>query len=151
NPVALERVLSAAPHETALWQLSTSPALLSVPLPDGRLVHFRIQASSVLDNGFAERFPEIKSYRGGAVDNSALTLRCDWSPLGFHALVLSSDQAFNVLPARADDRTIYASLTDQSFAAVRDDFSCSVTDLHKINPWRTTRRTPNVPVGPTLR
>src|SRR5205814_9846295 len=94
---------------------------------------------------------EIKSYRGAAVDNPALTMRCDWSPLGFHALVLASDQAVNVLPARPDDHSIYLSLTDQSFAAAREDFTCSVADIHTINHGRTTRRTPNVPVGPTLR
>jgi len=55
----------------------------------------------------AAQFPEVKSYRGQGVDDPAATTRFDWSPLGFHALVLSTQGSVCIEPYTAGDARHY--------------------------------------------
>src|SRR5207302_499767 len=81
-----------------IGDLRNSPAILTLPMPDGSFQSFRIEESPVMDAELVARYPEIKSYRGQGVDDGTATVRFDWTPLGFHALVLTSDQAVTILP-----------------------------------------------------
>lgn len=66
---------------------------LTVPAPDGQLVAFRVTPVTVLDGDSAARHPEIRTFVGRGVDDSALTIRADLTPLGFHAMVRSGDNS----------------------------------------------------------
>jgi hypothetical protein len=117
----LEQLLALAPHEDA-GALRYSQALLSLPLPNGGLAHFRIAESPVMEKDLAALFPQIKSYRGEAVDVPGMSLRFDWSPAGLHAWLLKDGHLTSITPASGNDRTIYLS---QSGANLRsEDFRC---------------------------
>src|SRR5687767_3170097 len=91
NKDALARLLARAPMER-VGDLGNSAAVLSLPMPDGSFQSFRIEESPVLDAALAARYPEIKSYRGQGIEDGTATVRFDWTPLGFHALVLTADR-----------------------------------------------------------
>ena len=150
NKDSLSRLLARAPMERA-GALRNSLAVLSLPMPDGSFQRFHIEESPVLDVGLAARFPAIKSYRGQGIDDATATVRFDWTPLGFHALVLSAAHPpVNVQPTDRNDLTTYASYYHQNAA-----FECSVDErLEKIASARATPTSPtgaNVAVGTTLR
>jgi hypothetical protein len=152
NRIALERILGTAPREGTSG-LADSPAILSLPMPNGTLARFRIEESPVMEPEMASQFPEIKSYRGQGIDDPVLTTRVDWSPLGLHALILNSSQTVNVYPANNLASTagsaIYASGVGGQIQA--GEAQCLVQEIHQIRPGRAEAFAPNVAIGPTLR
>ncbi len=142
---ALEQVLKQAPPEFS----GADRSVLPLPLPDGSFAHFKLEESPSLEPGLAARFPEIKSYRGYALDNPAMTLRCDLSPRGFYAFILTGAQTINVQPISGDD---YVSFT--SNVAQDGRFECLVRDIHNVGPNNASSINifaPQAAVGSTLR
>lgn len=78
----------AAPPEDAA-SARASEVIVPLPLPDGGIARFRIVETAVMAPGLAAQFPEIRTWLGQDVDDPASTVRLDWTPLGFHAMVLS--------------------------------------------------------------
>lgn len=146
NADALRKVLNRAPMEFD-GELADSPAVLSLPMPGGKLARFVIQESPLFESPLAEQYPQIRSYRGQGIENSSATMRATLSPLGFHALALDGEESFTVLPV-ADDNAIYASVKANTLT---DKLRCEVDDSKIIH------REPNAPqataaaVGDTLR
>ncbi len=60
--------------------------IMAIPLPDGRLVDFKLTPSLVVAPELAARYPEIKTYSGVQVDNPEHTGRFDITPKGFHGM-----------------------------------------------------------------
>ena len=145
NRNALTQLLARAPLERT-GDLRNSRAVLVLPLPDGSFQRFHIEESPVVDAELVAQYPEIKSYRGQGIDDATATVRFDWTPLGFHALVLSVGRpAVNIQPSNSNDLTAYASYYDKRVA-----FKCGVDESHKdLAPARPTG--PNAAVGSTLR
>ncbi len=66
-----------------------SDVIVPLPLPDGGIARFRIVETAVMAPELAAQFPDIRTWLGHDVDDPASTVRLDWTPLGFHAMVLS--------------------------------------------------------------
>jgi hypothetical protein len=60
NKEALRQLLARTPMERS-GDLRNSPAILSLPMPDGSYQSFRIEESPVMDAKLVARYPEIKS------------------------------------------------------------------------------------------
>ena len=146
NKVALAQLLFRAPMERT-GDLRHSPAVLSLPMPDGSFERFHIEESPVVDAALAARYPEIKSYRGQGIDDATATVRFDSTPLGFHALVLSAGRpAVNIQPAGGNDLTAYASYYDKGVA-----FKCEADESHQASLAAAGPAAPSASVGATLR
>ncbi len=144
----LTGLLNVAPMERT-GRLADSHAVLTLPLPDGTQVEFRVEQSPVMDAELAARFPEVKSYRGQSVSEPAMTMRCDLSPRGFYAFILDGSRTINVYPADSNDSGAYASSFGSS---IQDEKAqCLVREIHKINPGDGRTFAPEVSVGSTLR
>jgi hypothetical protein len=81
-----------------------SAGVLSLPMPDASFARFRIQASPVMAPALAAAHPQIKSYRGRGLDNPLLTMRCNWSPQGFYALVTDGAETVTIHPVYRSSR-----------------------------------------------
>ncbi len=148
NKTALTQVLADVPSELKKVLPETS-VIMELPMPDGSFARVRIEESSVLEPGLAAKFPEIKSYRGQGIDDPTLTTRFDWTPQGFHAILLSGSQTINLEPANVGDSSLYISYFGDDLKA--DEIECLVEDFHELNPQEIQRDVPQVAVGPTLR
>jgi len=80
----LRQWAQALPDEHAA--LSDQP-LLSVPLPDGGSLTFRLHATQVMAPQLAARYPQIRTFAGTATDGSGVQGRFDIGPRGFHAQI----------------------------------------------------------------
>lgn len=112
------RLVRGVPRGTVMWQLDEatlrgalmqalpegrgalkeSPAVLSLPMPNGRFQRFRVVDSPVMAVALAAQHPQIKSYRGQGVDNPSLMMRCSLTPSGFSALVIDGAQTVMIQP-----------------------------------------------------
>ncbi|MGI8641390.1 MAG: reprolysin-like metallopeptidase, partial [Pyrinomonadaceae bacterium] len=148
NKTALTKLLAEAPAEFT-EAVQEKSVIMELPMPDGTFARFRIEESSVLEPDLAARFPEIKSYRGQGIDDASLTTRFDWTPQGFHALILSGSETINLEPAGKSDSSLYVSYYGDD---LKDgDFKCLVKDFQNIEPGLPALDAPQVAVGPTLR
>ncbi len=86
---ALRPVLASAPLAGTAAARGTGAAVLAVPLPDGTTGRFRLVEAPVMAPALAARYPQIKTYAGVGLDDPTASIRCDLTPLGFHAQILS--------------------------------------------------------------
>ncbi len=89
NQDALTALLAQAPMEFSAGA-NLRPPTLELPMPNGSLARFSFVESPIMEPGLAQKFPNIKTYRAQGIDDPSASARFDWTPLGFHAMVLSS-------------------------------------------------------------
>lgn len=110
----LQAQLAAAPLEGTVTARSAS-LLLTLPLPDGGFGRFQIVESPIMAPELAAKFPEIKTYAGQGVDDPTATVRLDWTPAGFHALILAATATIYIDPYQRNDLTHYISYFKHDF------------------------------------
>ena len=117
----LQPVLAAAPLEgTPAAARGVATAVLALPLPDGSTGRFRLVEAPVMAPALAAQFPQIKTYAGVGLDDPTASIRCDLTPLGFHAQILSRTMGtIYIDPVSITDPTHYVSFfrTDMNRAA----------------------------------
>ena len=88
----------------------TSPAVIALPMPDGSVARFAIAETQVMAPELAAKFPEIRTWAGQGLDDPAATVRLDWTPQGFHAMILSAAAGRVFIdPYSRDDTLLYIS------------------------------------------
>src|SRR5262249_23586954 len=93
----LETALRGAPMEFTAAAKS-DPLVLSLPRPDGTLERFEIVESPIMEPGLAAELPGVKTFAGQGVDDPYASVRLDYTPLGFHAQVLSPHGRYYIDP-----------------------------------------------------
>jgi len=160
---ALQAILDAAPPEetrprgpSALFgqDAGGERPVLAIPSPDGGVERFAIEESPILPPDLAARFPEIRTFRGQSLDDPATTMRCDLTPQGFHAIVLSPARAVFVEPAQgfetssalaASPYIVYDSLRERSEPGA---FACGSSEDPLPNArFRTRGDSPSLDAG----
>ena len=94
NSQALRSLLENAPEEIS----GDDSYLISLPLPDGSQSRFSIIESPVMATALAAKFPELKTYKVYGLDDPSASGRVDISPLGFHALLNTSQGRVTIDP-----------------------------------------------------
>lgn len=108
-------------------ELSQNTQLLTLPTPDNGFMEFRIVAFSNFEPTLAAKYPEIQSYKGWAVEDPSITIRLDYSPKGFHAMVLAGSQTWFVDPYAKDDTKDYIVYYKRAFQK-EETFTCGVEE-----------------------
>lgn len=103
DEAALDRLLAFVPHESGT-RAADSPALIELPLPDGRFETFRIVESPVMAPELAARYPHLRTWMGQGVDDPSASVRFDVGPKGFHAQILSWRGTMLIDPLAPGDR-----------------------------------------------
>ncbi|MGH7724663.1 MAG: zinc-dependent metalloprotease family protein [Candidatus Eiseniibacteriota bacterium] len=102
---------------------------IDLPLPDGRLVPFRVVASPLFAPDLERQWPELRTYRAVGAHDPALSARIDVSPFGVHAVVFTEAGTALVNPdplgSDSPDRVIASWTKDVEDAP----FLCESDDL----------------------
>ena len=142
DAAALELHLAAAPHESDV-RPQASPAILTLPRPDGTWATFRFVESPVMAPELQAQFPSIRTYLGQGIDQPTALLRCDMTPAGFHAMVLSDGETWYIDPVTPGDRSAYLVYTKSDFYATNTKVRGGCTPLAgptSLDPTEPGRR-----------
>ena len=127
-----------------------SNIILSFPNADGKMESFKIFENSNMEAGLADRYPEIKSYVGQGIENSASTIYFSVSPLGLQSMVLYADRSAAFIEPYTKDLGTYAVYRKSDKIASLSQFECKMIatakkDLgHLVN---STAQRPNADDG----
>ena len=142
DKAALARVLSQAPMEFS-EAAGRNRVEITLPMPDRTFARFWIEESPIMEASLAAQFPEIKTYRGQGIDDPTATTRFDWTPKGFHAMVLSASGTVYVDPFGSDREYITSKKSD--LRRDGETFHCLVDDTSSVTEeQRTADVLPNV-------
>jgi hypothetical protein len=122
---ALNSLLDNAPREFS-EAARTEEVIMTIPMPDGTFSRFRIQNSPIMEPELAAKYPEINSYLGQGIDNPNATVRFDMSPVGFRAMILSTDGTTLIEPYAKGDTSNYISFNKKNVEG-KSSFQCEVT------------------------
>ncbi|MEO6760579.1 MAG: reprolysin-like metallopeptidase, partial [Saprospiraceae bacterium] len=105
----LQPLLASAPERfTPAAENALSLPVLSLPTPDGRMSRFRLTESPVMAPELQAKYPESRCYTGYGLDDPTAFLKCDLTPWGFHAMVISRENGtYSIDPYSHGDRTNY--------------------------------------------
>ncbi|MGQ0541097.1 MAG: reprolysin-like metallopeptidase [Blastocatellia bacterium] len=124
NQSAMRSELSKAPEE---FSQSGRSLILSLPMPDGTLGRFRVEHSLIVEPGLLKKYPELgETYTGRGIDDPTATVRFDFLPTGFHAMILSSRGTVMIDPYFVNQTDTYVSYLKRDAANARGDFACQV-------------------------
>ena len=118
---ALRATLQRAPLEGGSTQ---ETIIVDLPLPDVGFMRFSIKDSPIIERQLANRYPEIKTYRGQGIDEPTAITRFDWTQYGFHGIILSTRGTILIEPDSLGDISNYVVYFDQDQSP--GSFQCEV-------------------------
>lgn len=101
-------VINNVPKEVDV-NVRNSNSIFSFPMPNGQMSRFKVVESPVMEPELAAKFPEIKTYLGQCIDDPYATIRFDYTPLGFHAMILSPNGTVFIDPYSMNETDYYMS------------------------------------------
>ncbi|MEM7333211.1 MAG: reprolysin-like metallopeptidase [Chloroflexota bacterium] len=110
----LQTQLARAPMEIFGFN-QMDGVVLELPLPNGENGRFRIIESPIMEAGLAVKYPDIKTYIGEGIDDPSATARLDWTPHGFHGMILSQQGTIYIDPYSRGNVTHYISYYKRDF------------------------------------
>jgi len=88
---------------------SNESVVISLPMPNGAFAEFRLNPSLVMANELAEKYPNIRTFRGYQIDNPDNNGRFDITPHGFHGVFVFDNQKVFIEPKFRNNNQVYSS------------------------------------------
>lgn len=127
------RILSSAPLEKDV-KVKYSNAIFTMPLPNGQMGRFKFVESPIFGDGFEISHPDIRTYLGQGIDDPYATVRFDYTPDGFHAMILSPFGTVFIDPYSEKETDYYMSYYKHDYRrTTANDFVC-LTESHDNTP-----------------
>jgi len=102
---------------------SKQSVVLQLPLPDGSFQAFAVSVSDTMAPELAQRFPELRTYKGVALGGLPRAVRFELTPAGFGAMFFGPDGVAVIRPSA--DKSVYQSVwRDDLPNALQGRFQC---------------------------
>ncbi|MCS7035582.1 MAG: cadherin-like domain-containing protein [Saprospiraceae bacterium] len=139
NYTALAAALRQAPMEYT-EAAHRHPLMVQIPTADGALRTFRVWESPIMAPELTERYPEIRTYAGEAVDDPSVRVRLGVGYLGFHAFIRDESGRIQSVRTYADgQRDYYVVYHQRDLPAepmLQGGIPCGVADdEHSAEEW----------------
>ena len=127
NTNLIRQQLSLAPMEFTSGAINTN-ITFKIPMPDGRVLSFKMVESMVMDPALATQFPSIKTFSGQGIEERDAILKVSISPNGFHAMILSPKGNVFIDPLEPGNTNDYIIYFRNDFKEYRS-FNCELDGL----------------------
>jgi hypothetical protein len=133
DAAAMRAALALAPLEAGRAEAEAA-AVIEIPLPDGTLGLFSCVESPTLGPELQAQHPNIRTYAVWSVHDRSVSGRIDLTPLGFHAIIATSEGTIFVDPVTRNDFVHHVSYfrddfrTDKQFRCLVDDAQHAIED-----------------------
>ncbi len=107
----------ATAKEAGEISLRNSPFRIQLPQPDGRLQNYLLAYAPVMAPALAAKFPEITTYVVQGIDDPHARGRLDWTPAGFHGMIMSPSGTVYIDPLQTEDDRHYQVYFKKDFVA----------------------------------
>ncbi|HTM66428.1 MAG TPA: zinc-dependent metalloprotease family protein [Flavipsychrobacter sp.] len=94
-------------------QLSSLPSnaeegqVIALPSPDGTFRSFKAWKETTMEEGLANKYPQIETFSGVATDDPTTTVKMDYTVFGFHAMVSNGKTTYLIDPYSNEDDGFY--------------------------------------------
>lgn len=126
NFTELSNLLRTAPFEFS-QRAANDPLIIQLPMPDGSMSRFEVTEYSMMEQGLAVKFPEIKTFNVKGIDDPYATGKLDITVHGFHGMVLSVRGDYFIDPYSTNEKDIYISYFRKDFVS-NQSFECMTQD-----------------------
>jgi len=130
NDRALRTKLNLAPND-----VRGVSDIIELPMPDGSLAKFSLVESSIMEDGLAQEFSQIKSYKVYGIDDPSASGRVDMSPKGFRGMLMTPQGRVFIDPVKSISNTRYYKSSFRSGASEQSGrtFQCGARMLAKYD------------------
>lgn len=137
SSLEMDKLKSLMPQ--SLDKIGTSGVEFDIPLPNGSFYKAILQNIPIFHPELSAKYPEIYSFSGFGKNETGAIVKCDISPEGFHAMILSpSLGTIFVDPVNEKGIIQYVSYHKEDYAsATKKNFKCL------ISPNEVNTNTPN--------
>jgi subtilisin-like proprotein convertase family protein len=129
NVPAMRALLATAPERFTVLAESAQRPTLALPLPDGSVQRFLLEETPVMHPALQQKYPQIRTYTGRGLDDPTALLKCDLTPWGFHAMVLSAQRgSYFIDPAIHGNDEFYVVYNKKDYLPKKTDqpWTCEV-------------------------
>jgi hypothetical protein len=130
NDRALRTKLNLAPND-----VRGVSDIIELPMPDGSLAKFSLVESSIMEDGLAQEFSQIKSYKVYGIDDPSASGRVDMSPKGFRGMLMTSQGRVFIDPVNLISNIRYykSSFRNRGSEQSGQAFQCGVRMLEEYD------------------
>lgn len=119
---AFKNALSDAPLRGSLQ--GKSNLIIELPNASGKIEHYRVFETPIMEAALAAKFPMIKSYAAQGIEDPTAVARFSVTQFGLHSMVLSGDKSTVFIDPYTSDKKYYIVYDKASLGEVPNDFTC---------------------------
>ncbi|MCQ9639597.1 M12 family metallo-peptidase [Chryseobacterium sp. WG14] len=126
NINGLKNALASAPKRLAAGE--KSQIIISFPNAEGKIEKFKVTENSNFEPELAAKYPDIKSYIGEGIDDSASTVYFSISSLGLSFMEIYGDKSATFIEPYTKDLSSYVIYKKSDRKDNLNKFECTVLD-----------------------
>lgn len=147
NDNLFTNISKAAPVER-VGETGHDYPIMQLPNPNGGVDEYAICLHGIMHPELSAKYPEIKTFMAQNVNNPGVTARLDYTPFGFHAMVLDGNQTYFIDPLTDQNTGLYQVYFKDDFSKpLQDRMLCETLGENTIEPTSNGNKTN----GTTLR
>ena len=127
DDVALRDLLGQVPHRSS----GDFSHQIQLPMPDGSLAWFQIIESPIMEDGLAQHYPDIKTFKVFGIDDEYASGRVDITARGFSGMLQTSDGRVFIDPDYSSSQANFYSSKYRNSGQPGQPFSCGVHQLNQ--------------------
>ncbi|OUR92786.1 hypothetical protein A9Q81_15820 [Gammaproteobacteria bacterium 42_54_T18] len=126
NQELMQKVLRTAPLENS----GVPGVVINVPLSNGKSVDLELFESPIMAPELADKFPNIKTFKGFGVGDTSVSARFDFTEKGFRAVIFSDGETYYFDPASTANSSQYQRYARSEYIGktAEKDFTCTVVN-----------------------
>ena len=128
-----ETTLSVVLKQARIQAVSKSNFIITVPVANGSIEHFRVTELPVMQPKLQAKYPNIRTYVGQGIEDASSIIHFDFTPLGFHAIIISPEKSTVYINPVSTAKQLYVVFDRSNNAQEKQVFDCNLDKILHSN------------------